>query len=59
MICPVCSNPLLVGEPPNICSPLRCDAWVTRAQYDHASKTWIQVSASIAEIEIYANQASS
>lgn len=40
MICPECGKPL-DGTPPDICSPLRCDAWVTTAIYDHGEREWV------------------
>lgn len=42
VVCPKCGNPL-DGTPPDICSPLRCDVWVTTRIYDHASREWVSL----------------
>ena len=39
-VCPNCGNSL-DGTPPDICSPMRCDAWTIEAQFDHVTREWV------------------
>lgn len=37
-LCPNCGKTMETG-----CTPTNCDAWITKAIYDHAAREWVSL----------------